>query len=167
MGFSTSGATAVLLVGLLVAVGIAYPVLQGAQEARLTAIDDRDDRALDLRNSDIELEEATYDISSDDEGGDDEDENGDDEYTLMVNVTNTGSTTLSVPATDLLVDGIYQPVGEDETDVDGTAGRDLWQPGETLTFTVELDESDDPPKRVKIVTEHGIAETTTEVTDVE
>ncbi|WP_440771043.1 flagellin [Natronorubrum sp. DTA28] len=167
MGFSTSGATAVLLVGLLVAVGIAYPVLQGAQEARLSAIDDRDDRVLDLRNSDIELEEAQYDTSSDDEVENGEDENGDDEHTLTVNVTNTGSTTLSVSATDLLVDGVYRSVGADETDVDGTADRDLWQPGETLTFTVELDESDDPPERVRVVTEHGIAETTTEVTHVE
>ncbi|WP_440763271.1 flagellin [Natronorubrum sp. DTA7] len=151
MGFSTSGATAVLLVGLLVAVGIAYPVLQGAQEARLSAIDDRDDRTLDLRNSDIELEEARYNETSDE---------------LTVTVTNTGSTTLSVPATDLLVDGIYQPVGEDEIAVDGTADRALWQPGETLAFTVEIDESDDPPERVKVVTERGIAETA-EVTDVE
>ena len=154
MGFSTSGATAVLLVGLLVAVGIAYPVLQDAQNARLSAIDDRDDRTLDLRNSDIELEEAQYD------DGEDED----DESTLTVDVTNTGSTTLSVPATDLLVDGIYRPVGEDETAVDEIETRELWQPGETLTFTVVVD---DRPERVKVVTEHGIAETTTEVTDVE
>ncbi|WP_436345914.1 flagellin [Natronorubrum sp. FCH18a] len=151
MGFSTSGATAVILVGMLVAVGIAYPVLQGAHENRLSAIDDRDERTLELRNSDIELEEARFNETSDE---------------LTVNVTNTGSTTLSVPATDLLVDGVYRSVGEDETAVDGIADRELWQPGETLSITVVIDDTDDPPERVKVVTEHGIAETA-EVTHVE
>ncbi|WP_339105744.1 flagellin [Haloterrigena salinisoli] len=144
MGFSTSGATAILFVGMLVAVGIAYPVVQTAHEERTTAVDDRDDRALEMRNTAIDLETASYDGSA-----------------LTVNATNTGSTTLTVPATDLLVDGAFVADGEWTTaTVNGTAGRESWQPGERLSITVT---ADDRPDRVKLVTEYGIAATTTEV----
>ena len=147
MGFSTSGAAAIIFVGLLIAVGIAYPVLETAHDRRSTAIDDRDDRALDLRNTAIDVTDVTYD-----------DAEGD--GTAIVNVTNTGSTSLSVSKTDLLVDGEYVPIPE-ETTVEGVSNRDLWQPGETLSMTV--DSVEDEPDRVKGVTEHGIAVTVTEV----
>ena len=153
MGFSTSGAAAIIFVGLLIAVGIAYPVLETAHDRRSTAIDDRDDRALDLRNTAIDVTDVTYD-----------DAEGD--GTLIVNVTNTGSTTLSVSKTDLLVDGEYVSTANEgpaieETTVDDTPDRDLWQPGDTLTIIV--DPVEDEPDRVKVVTEHGIAVTITEV----
>ncbi|WP_254762004.1 flagellin [Natrinema marinum] len=143
MGFSTSGATAIIFVGVLVAAGIAVPVLQTAQEERRTAIAERDDRALAMRNTAIEVASWSYN------------ESGNDDFTMDVN--NTGSTVLSVSETDLLVDGVYQ--GSYATSVDGTADRELWQPGETLTVTV----STSRPDRVKIVTEHGIADTVTGV----
>ena len=144
MGFSTSGATAILFVGMLVAVGITYPIIQTAHEERTRAMDDRDDRALEMRNTAIDLEMASYNDPN-----------------LTVNVTNTGSTTLSVPATDLLVDGTFVAPSEwNETTVAGSPDRELWQPGETLSITVERTAS---PNRVKLVTEYGIAETTTKV----
>ncbi len=151
MGFSTSGATAIIFVGVLIAVGLAYPVVQTAHDNRMTAIDDRDDRMLDLRNADFALEEATYDA-------------GDESGTLTVNATNTGSTTLSVPATDLLIDGQYTALSGDDTRVDGSVDRETWQPGEELSITVA---ADDHPDRIKLVTEHGLAITETEVDDVE
>ena len=140
MGFSTSGATAIVFIGMLVAVGIAYPVLQSAHDERLSAIDDRDDRTLEMRNTAISVEEASYNGSE-----------------LTVNVTNTGSTTLSVPATDLLIDGIYwTESADDDVLVEGQSDRERWQPGERLTIIVSTSEQ---PNRVKVVTEYGIAET--------
>ncbi|MDF9744658.1 flagellin [Natrinema salsiterrestre] len=139
MGFSTSGATAIIFVGVLVAAGIAYPVFQTAYEERTTAIENHDDRALEMRNTAIEIASTSYDA------------NGNGNFTMDVN--NTGSTVLSVSETDLLLDGVYQE--SYETSVNGTADRELWQPGETLTVTV----STERPNRVKIVTEHGIAAT--------
>lgn len=144
MGFGTSGAVAVVFVGLLIAVGIAYPTLETANDRRSTAIDDRDRRALDVKNTDIDLTDAAYNATGADE--------------LTVNVTNTGSTTLSVDETDLLVDGVYQE--SYETTVDNESARSLWQPGERLTMTVSLASA---PNRVKVVTENGVAETETEV----
>ncbi|WP_207591454.1 flagellin [Halomontanus rarus] len=142
MGFSTSGATAILFIGLLIAVGIAYPTLETANDRRMTAMEDRDQRALEIRNTDVAVESAVYNGSS---------------GTLTVEIGNTGSTTLSVSETDLLVDGVYR--SGYETAVEGNADRTVWQPGETLRMTANLETE---PTRVKIVTENGIAETVTE-----
>lgn len=143
MGFSVSGATAILFIGLLLAVGIAYPVIQSAHDQRATAIEDRDQRALDVRNTAISINQTVYD--------------GDTE-SLDIEVINTGSTTLSVDRTDVLVDGVYQT--EYTSAVNESGDRDLWQPGEVLDITVTVSEE---PHRVKIVTQHGISDTTTEV----
>ncbi|WP_226039377.1 flagellin [Natrinema sp. DC36] len=147
MGFSTSGATAIIFVGVLVAAGIAYPVFHSAQEERRTAIQDRDDRTLSMRNTAIAVDSWSYN------------ESGTNDFTMSVN--NTGSTTLSVTETDLLVDGVYQTRDSYTTSVESSAERELWQPGETLHVTVANRTPE--PDRVKLVTEHGIAETVTEV----
>ncbi|MFC4542662.1 flagellin [Halosolutus amylolyticus] len=149
MGFSTSGAVAIVFVGMLVAVGIAYPAVQTAHEERSASIDDRDDRALEIRNTAIDAGNVTYDGTADE---------------LTVNVTNTGSTTLSVSETDLLIDGVYRSTDDWTATIDGTADRDLWQPGERLT--IEVESVADEPARVKLVTEHGIAATVTEIEEV-
>ena len=147
MGFSTSGATAIIFVGVLVAAGIAYPVFHAAQEERLSAVQERDDRTLAMRNTAIAVDTWSYN------------ETGTDDFTM--NVTNTGSTTLSVAETDLLVDGGYRADDSYQTRVAGNGARELWQPGETLTVTVANESP--APDRVKLVTEHGIAETVTGV----
>jgi flagellar protein FlaF len=143
MGFSTSGSMAIIFVGILVAVSTAYPVMEAADERVQTAVDDRADRSVSQRNSDIELVNASYDATND---------------TLVVLVTNTGSRTLSVNATDVLVDGAYQTGYA--TSVDGTTSRRTWVPGETLRVEVSTTTA---PNRVKVVTEFGIAETETHI----
>ena len=151
MGFSTSGAAAIIFVGLLIAVGIAFPALENAHDRRASAIDDRDDRALDMRNSAIEAE-AVHD-------------DGD----VRVNVTNEGSTTLSIDHTDALLDGVYESpssavVHDDRTDETWADGeRSVLAPGEVLELTFA---DAGAVERVKVVTEHGIAVTLTEVPDV-
>ncbi|USZ70446.1 flagellin [Natronosalvus halobius] len=145
MGFSTSGAVAILFIGLLVAVGIVYPTVETAHERRADAIDERDERALDLRNSDVALE-ATYDDVANE---------------LRVNVTNTGATTLSATETTLLVDGVVRP--DAATSVEDDATRERVHSGEELQFIVS--DVTDYPNRVKVVTEHGLARILTEVTD--
>lgn len=135
---------AVLFIGLFVAVGIAYPTVQAAYDERRTAIQDRDERALDLRNTAIEFKNVSYDGTE-----------------LTVNISNNGSTTLSVQRSDLLVNGVLQGQRDlDSVSVDGNTDRKLWQPGEVLSIVVTPNEK---PVRVKFVTEQGVA-ITTEVT---
>jgi len=146
VGFSTSGAAAILFVGLFVAAGLVFPALETAHERRSEALDERTDRALELKNTDVELLEASH---ADGE--------------LAVELENAGSTALSAPATDLLVDGeLARPevaVREDDG-AESDAERERWLPGETLVLTVDTDglENDDP-ERVKVVAENGVAVT--------
>lgn len=147
MGFSTSGATMILFLGVLVSASILVPAAEHAYEDVTDARDGRSERLLDRRNSALELSNATYDQSN---------------ATLNVSVNNTGSVTLGVNETDLLVDGGY--VTGYDASVVGAAGRTLWLPGETLTFTYSGVSSQ--PDRVKVVAETGVAASTTNVTVV-
>ena len=138
MGFSTSGATVVLFVGLLVGVGVLYPTVESAGERVTDARSDRDDRALRQQNTAVVLAGTTYNATND---------------TLTVTVNNTGSTVLSVDRTDLLVDGRYRAPGTFA--VDGTENRTVWTPGSRLELTVDGLPSE--PGRVKVVTGPGVA----------
>lgn len=147
MGFSTSGATMILFLGVLVSASILVPAAENAYEGVADARDGRSERLLDRRNSDLSVSNVTYNSTSD---------------TLNVSVNNTGSVTLAVNETDLLVDGAFAS-GYD-TSVGGATGRTLWLPGETLTFTYSGVSS--KPDRVKVVAETGVAASTTNVTVV-
>jgi flagellar protein FlaF len=139
MGFSVSGATAVLFVGLLVSAATLYPALDRGTERRSDAVAARDERALDRQNTAVETVDVTYDASTD---------------TLTVVVANTGAQTLAVPEVDLLVDGAYAtPAG---TTVAGDASTDYWAPGQNLTLTRSTATA---PDRVKVVTGPGVAVT--------
>ncbi|AGB38107.1 flagellar protein F [Natronococcus occultus] len=138
MGFSTSGATAVILVGVLVAVSVAYPALQSAQDLRQNAIEDRDNRALEAQNAavaDVEVEHADGE--------------------LTVTARNDGASSLSAADTTVLVDGTLP--ADRETTIDGESDHELWLPEEELTVTVETEDLPEDPERIKLVTEHGVA----------
>jgi flagellar protein FlaF len=147
MGFSTSGATMILFLGVLVSASILVPAAEQAYEDVTDARDERGERLLERRNSETSLSNVTYNSSS---------------GTLSVSVNNTGSVTLAANQTDLLVNGTLR-TSYDAT-VAGVTGRTLWLPGETLTFTYSGVSS--KPNRVKVVAETGVAVSTTNVTEV-
>jgi len=143
MGFSVSAATAVIFAGLFLALGIFYPAMVNSYERVQAADADQADRALEQANTDIQLDDATG-------GGQ-----------LTATLTNTGSTSLTVSETDVLVDGSYIQRSELDTtvtNVDGTddSATDLWLPGETLEITYNPGEPFNG-NRVRVVTEHGVA----------
>jgi flagellar protein FlaF len=137
MGFSVSGATAVLLVGMLISAATLYPALERSSELKRDSLDAQTERTLDRQNTDIRLRNATYNGTAE---------------TVEVEVENSGTTTLSVEDTDLLTDGTYRTGAT--VAVEGSTTRTVWAPGETLTFTLSGVTSG--PSRVKVVTEHGI-----------
>lgn len=144
MGFSVSGATAVILIGGLIAFSFAFTAASNGLEQVSEAQNDRDERTLAQQNTAIEIAGSTYDGTAD-------------ELTVLVN--NTGSAELTVNGTSLLVDGTYQ--SGVSTSVDGDGSTELWLPGEQLRLVVGATTQ---PARVKVVTETGVAATTTEVT---
>ena len=137
MGFSVSASAAIVFVGFVVAFTTLYPVAANGFERVTDARDDAGDRALERENTAIDHLNVSYDDATD---------------TLTVNVTNTGTTELSVEHTDLLVDNTYW---SGTRSVDGRTDTDVWLPGETLTVTVENVTM--TPDRVTVVTDHGVS----------
>ena len=107
MGFSVSGATAVVFVGLLVSAATLYPVVERSLDRRSDALSAQNERALTQQNTALGSVNATYNATSD---------------VLTVSVENTGARTLAVTEVDLLVDGQYDATGLDTT-VDGDSTR--------------------------------------------
>jgi flagellar protein FlaF len=143
MGFSVSGAVAVVFVGLLVSAATLYPAVDRASERRADAVDARNERALERQNTAISLVNATYNTSRE---------------TLTVTVRNTGASTLDVRAVDLLVDGTYATPAAANRTVEGDAATDVWEPGETLTLTRS---EPDAPERVLVASGLGVTVTGT------
>jgi len=141
MGFSVSGSAAIIFVAAFIGFGMFYSATANSFERVQDARGAQQDRFLDQQNTAVEITAATWNASGTDD--------------LDVTVENTGSTTLAVSDTDLLVDNAYQS-GYD-TAVDGDGSTDVWAPQETLTITVTTFNSQ--PGRVKVVTENGLADT--------
>jgi len=136
MGFSVSASTAIILVGLFLAVGIIYPAASNGYERVYDAESDRKDAQRELQNTDIEIDSGNTDST-------------------QLTVNNTGSTSLTVSNIDLVVDGEYRSRSSYDTTIDGS-GTDLWLPGEQLV--VDNFDGFSATDRIKIVTDHGISE---------
>ena len=139
MGFSVSGSAAIIFVGIFLAFSSAYTASANGFERVSDANSAVGDEALERQNTALTVSNATYDAGND---------------TLSVDVINEGSTSLSVNATDLIVDNTYR--GNYTTrHVDGDNSTDLWLPGEQLHFEVNATTR---PNRVKVVSGPGVAD---------
>ena len=161
MGFSVSASTALIFAALFLALGIFYPAMANSYERVQAADADQADRALEQANTDIRVGDIRLDSAT---GVGNQ---------LELTLINTGSTSLTVGRTDILVGGAYIQRSELDTtvtDVDGNSdpSTDLWLPGETLDVVYN------PPglvgdaldtvspgqisgTRVRIITEHGVS----------
>lgn len=138
MGFSVSGSTALIFVAMFIAFGIFSSAASNGFERVSDAYHDDADRVLDQQNTDVVI--ASLSCSP----------------TFALNVTNTGSTALSVSDTDVLLDNEFYDHTDFEThEVAGNATTDLWLPGENLT----LANASLAPSRVKVVTGPGVSAT--------
>jgi flagellar protein FlaF len=144
MGFSVSGAAAIIFATMFITFGMWFTATSNSFESVSEAESTQSDTILETQNTAISVANVTYNNSSD-------------QLTVLVN--NTGAAQLSVESTDLLVDGQYQTGWEDTATVAGKDTR-LWLSGETLEITLTTPTE---PTRVKIATENGVSVTTTEV----
>lgn len=150
MGFSVSGAAAVIFLSTFIAFGMLYTAADNSLHEVVDAQDDRTDRTLETKNTAIEITSAEF--VEDEDGVQDE---------VVVTANNTGTTALSLEATSLLTDNTFQQGWEDDATVDTDGDTDLWLPGETLSVTVPVD---DQPDRVTLTTASGVS-VTAEVTE--
>lgn len=145
MGFSVSGSVAIISIGVLVAFGVMFPAVVDSSHQVSEAQSTQSERILDQQNTEITIDNATYDGTN-----------------LTVDVVNEGTVALDVEETDVIVDGHY--VTPDETTVyqslnktGGEATTSVWLSGEVLEVTVAVDPR---PDRVKVVTETGVSDAT-------
>lgn len=152
MGFSVSGSFAVVAVAVFVAVSALYTASFDGFEQVTDAQEETFDDRLDEKNTEIEIQRAEWRNDGDATPGN--------EY-LAINVTNNGTTVLSVNDTDVVVDNDYQTTFT-RRDVDGDTGTELWAPGETLNIRINDEDlaAGVPPERVRVTTEHGVAAAT-------
>ncbi|KAA9399829.1 flagellin [Haloarcula sp. CBA1130] len=141
MGFSVSGSAAIIFVAAFIGFGMFYSATANSFERVTDAREDQRDQLLDQQNTEISLVSATWNSSGNEN--------------LVVTVDNTGSETLSVEETDLLVDNDYRTGYE--TSVGTDDATDIWASQEQLEITVSSLSSQ--PNRVKVVTENGVADT--------
>jgi flagellar protein FlaF len=138
MGFSVSGATAVIFVAGLIGFGMFYTASANGFEAVTESRESVNERTLERMNTGINLTQTVYN-----------DSNGD----LAIAVNNTGARTLSVNDTDLIVDNDY--VTDPDASVNGDRTTDLWLPGERLWLNTTVTD----PNRIVVTTERGVQET--------
>lgn len=136
MGLSVSASSAVVFLGIFVAVGVLYPGVSNGVERYTDANADAMDRALAQSNTEVTLVNATYDDTSD---------------TLTVTANNTGTRTIDVNETNLLVDGGLESF---TVSVNGSSTTGVWLPGETATYEVDLSNT---PDRVQLVVDYGVS----------
>lgn len=140
MGFSVSASAAIIFAAMFIAMGMLYPAVANGTERVTDARSDAADSMLDQQNTAIDLVNASYDAPS---------------TTLTVTVDNTGTTDLSIEATDILVNNTYVTP---TTTVAGDPSTDLWLPGERLTVEVDVSLTPDGSNRVVVVTNHGVSQ---------
>ena len=147
MGFSVSGSVAIISIGVLVAFGVMFPAVVDSSHQVSEAQSTQSERILDQQNTEITIDNATYDGTN-----------------LTVDVVNEGTVALDVGETDVIVDGHYVDFEPEETTVyqtlnksDGDATTGVWLSGEVLEVTIAVDS---PPERVKVVTETGVSDVT-------
>lgn len=140
MGFSVSGAAAIVFASLFIAFGMWYSAAGNSFERVADAEADRTDGVLEQRNTDVRIANATH---------------NDTQAALTVEMDNAGASQLRLSASDLLVDGEYVTGWPASTTVEGDAETDLWLANETATITLDRTAK---PDRVKVVTEAGVSD---------
>ena len=145
MGFSVSGAAAIIFASMFIAFGMWYTAASNSFDGITDAQEYQTESALEASNTEIDVVSAEYNTTSD---------------VLTIEANNTGATVLSLAGTNLLVDGEFVGGWEDAATVGPQNGSDtdLWQAGEQLTITRNVTET---PDRVKLVTPSGVSATAT------
>lgn len=149
MGFSVSGAAAIIFASMFIAFGMWYTAASNSFDGITDAQDYQTESALEASNTEIDIVTAEYNTTSE---------------VLTVEANNTGATVVSLADTDLLVDGEFVDGWEAGATVgpQNDGSTDLWQAGEQVTITRNRTSS---PNRVKLVTPSGVSATAT-VTEI-
>lgn len=168
MGFSTSGAVAILLIAFFLAASAIVPTVFDISSQTGAAFSAQADQIRDQQQTAFDIESAERTDESGDGTAD----------TLTITATNDGSITLDTDDTDVLVDGYYVSMQAATTEIEDESetrpDSRLWAPGTTLT--IEIDEatledesgghvtSVEDVERVSLTAQTGITVSTNDIT---
>ncbi len=141
MGLGLSAATVIIFSAIVIISADFINTYDNVSRETRDAIDQRDELAYDRAGSSIAITDTNV------TGG-----------ALWMNVTNDGSSLLSVRDCDVLVNGTLMSgsIRWNRTGVAGHPGSDLWGPSETAHFAID---GVSAPARIKIVTANGVSDT--------
>ena len=147
MGFSVSGATALLFVAFLISFGTFYTATMGAVEQVQEAEVDAQEQNLEALNTDIQIQSTEYNASGQDE--------------LMIVANNTGAEPLQPTSLSLLVNGTFTAFGQGNVSITESSQNELWAPQQQLTITLSNGDVPTPAsgETVKLVTKTAVAAT--------
>lgn len=148
-GFSASGATVVIFIGVLISAGIIFPVASNVWSQSHDAYTSQHDRQMMLDNTDFAVETEWDEPQGEGQDG-----------TLEVTVTNTGTTALELRAITYQLDGALTEPDEQWVEVDDEEfdDRTYLRPGETLVAEFPLGEE---PDRLQVTVETGQSQVVT------
>jgi len=146
MGFSVSGAAAIIFASLLVGFGVWFTAASNGLERVTDAQTDRTEGTLTAENTAVTIDRAVYNESGDER--------------LVVNATNAGTAGLALAETDLLVNGRLVTDWRADATVAGDPDTGLWLPGEELVIDLSASAvGPGTPETAKLVTATGVADT--------
>jgi archaellum component FlaF (FlaF/FlaG flagellin family) len=138
LGFSVAAAAAILFAGGLVSFALFAESVQTANETVRDAEGKEGARVADALNTRISLINGSANGTA-----------------VDLNLTNNGSVVIHVRSLEILVNGTLYTSAITVGAVQGSAGTNLWAPGQVLHLTVAAPVPG--PASVKIVTETGYA----------
>ncbi|MXR52714.1 fla cluster protein FlaF [Halovenus sp. WSH3] len=147
MGFSVSGATALLFVAFLIAFGTFYSATMGAVEQVQEAQVETQEGNVETLNTAINITTAEYNSTQG-------------ELTIIAN--NTGAEPLQPLELSLLVSGNYTGFGQANVSITDSPADELWAPQEQLTLTIgdnDLPATPADGDTAKLVTVNEVAAT--------
>ena len=137
MGLSVSASFAILAVAFFIGVAPLIESVFYASNRLMEGANDVADWKMTWARTKIQLDNATW--------------NG---TLTLVNVTNIGSTVLSVDGVSVLINGTYVPHNVTNATVEGKS-TDIWSPNEKLRLELNVTALTD--ERVLVVTGNGVA----------
>ena len=138
MGLSVSAGFAIITVALFIGAAAVIEAIDLTISSVETSVDGKVNRVVDTARTKFTILNATLNGTA-----------------LCVNLTNTGSTVLTVTGVSVLVNGTYVEQNLTNATVDGKASN-IWSPNENLKLELKITASKD--QRVKVVTGNCVSQ---------
>jgi archaellum component FlaF (FlaF/FlaG flagellin family) len=139
LGFSTVAVNVIIFAGLLFMAGVVANAVLEAQRDTAEAERDKEARDQMRRSTELRLEDAQFQGNR-----------------LNVYLMNVGDSVLEVAKIQVMIDGDHSPGTIGLWEVDGSAWKGYWAPGQELYLRIDTQPE---PNRVYIVTETGVGVT--------